>query len=118
MMLNYGLTSKPGGDRMSICVVCGGNFSGDAQYGMCPQCNELRNEVVETRKWHRRLVYVGFGIAILSVFLSLFVDNILVLWWGVLMGILLAFIFFVGMPETIEEEVKSRLEEKMAKGEE
>jgi ABC-type antimicrobial peptide transport system permease subunit len=50
--------------------------------------------------------------------LSLFVENILVLWWGVLIGILLAFIFFVGMPETIEEEVKGKLEERMAKGEE
>lgn len=103
---------------MSICVMCGGSFSGDAQYGMCPQCKELRNEVVERRKWHRRLVYVGFGIAVLSIFLSLFVDNILLLWWGVLIGILLAFIFFVGMPETTEEEVKSKLEERRAKGEE
>jgi len=118
MMLSDGLTNKPGGDRMSICVMCGGNFSGDAQYGMCPQCKELRNEVVERRKWHRRLVYVGFGIAVLGVFLSLFVENMLVLWWGVLIGILLAFIFFVGMPETIEEEVKNRIEERITKGEE
>jgi len=35
-----------------------------------------------------------------------------------LIGILLAFIFFVGMPETIEEEVKNRIEERITKGEE
>jgi len=103
---------------MSICIMCGANSSDDAQYGMCPQCSELRNEVVEKRKWHRRLVHVGFGIAVLSVFLSLFVESMLVLWWGVLIGILLAFIFFVGMPETIEEEVKNKLEERVAKDEE
>ncbi len=101
---------------MSVCAMCGANFSGDAQYGMCPRCSELRNEVVQRRKWHRCLVHVGFGIAVLSVFLSVFIESILVLWWGVLIGILLAFIFFVGMPDTIEEEVKKELEERMAKG--
>jgi hypothetical protein len=45
-------------------------------------------------------------------------ESILFLWWGVLMGILLAFIFFVGMPDTIEEEVKKELEERRAKDQE
>jgi predicted nucleic acid-binding Zn ribbon protein len=103
---------------MSVCIMCGTNLSGDEQCGTCPQCSELRNEVVRRRKWHRCLVHFGFGIAVLAVFLSVFVESILVLWWGVLMGILLAFIFFVGMPDTIEEEVKKELEERRAKDQE
>ena len=103
---------------MGKCIMCEVDLSGDAQYGICQRCEELRDEIVKKRKERRLLVYIGLGSAVLCLFLSVFIENILVLWWGVLLSLLLAFTSFVGLSDTMEEEIKNKLAERMVKGEE
>ena len=93
---------------MNICKVCGAGLSCDSKDDMCKRCEGLKDEVLKHIKWQRRLVYIGLSTALLCIFLSIFLENILILWWGVLGSLLLVFTSFISLPETIEGEMKKR----------